>query len=482
MKIKILFCLLLFLAIGTSCEKDITDYNIDPKKPTTVPSSYLLVNAQKTLGDRVQGISGATIFRVWSQHWTQSTYVDEANYDIKGRNPGSLYWRRLYTNVLQDLRSAKTQIKAEAKLLSDTEANKQKIANQYAIIKIIEAYAVQMLVDLNGDVPYSESVMLEKTAFPKYDDAKTIYQDLIKKVEEAQNTLAKGGTSFGNFDIYYAGNVKKWQKFANTLLLRMGMRLADEDPGLASTTVSKAVQNGVFESAADDAIIHYGNASPNTHPIYDLFVLSRRAGDYVAGETAIDLLSSLKDPRIDNYFDNNKSPYIGGPIGGSNAHKNFSHVHPKMIAANFSGAILQYHEALFFMAEAVERGFISGDAEAYYNKAITASILEWDGTPAEAAAYLAQEKVAYKTAPGDYKQKIGTQKWIALYNQGFEAWTEYRRLDHPAMKISHHSKQKVPTRMIYPLQESSVNGENYKAASQKIGGDELHVKLFWDVH
>jgi hypothetical protein len=138
-------------------------------------------------------------------------------------------------------------------------------------------------------------------------------------------------------------------------------------------------------------------------------------------------------------------------------------------------------ETEFLRAEAAERGYtVAGSAESHYNKAITASILYWGGTQAAADAYLAQAEVAYSTAAGTWKQKIATQKWIALYNRPYEGWTELRRLDFPKIATPVNAKSGFPTRLSYPANEQTLNGTNYTAAASAIGGDVVTTKLFWD--
>jgi len=461
----------------TSCTEDITDYNVDPKRPEVVPAEFTFTNAEKNLGDFINDMSnGANLFRLWSQHWTQATYTDESNYDIIGRDVADGYWTNFYTNVLNDLKSARETINA------DQNIDEQTKANQLAIIDILEVYSYQVLVDLSGDVPYSEALQIDNFT-PVYDDAATIYADLISRVSADQATLAAGGNSFGAADIYYGGDVTKWRKFANTLKLRLGMRLADVNESLASTTVSEAYNDGVMESSDDSAIIYYETSPPNTNPVYDLFELQNRAEDYVAGETSVDYLLSVNDPRIDDFFDENiESGYFGAPIGANNAYAGFTHLDPALVATpDATGAILEYYEAQFFLAEAVERGFISGDAQQFYENAVTASILKYGGTQTEVDAYLGQSQVAYNSA--NWEDLIGTQKWIALFNRGFEAWTEYRRLDEPDFLVnSAQSDLPVPNRVFYPTEEPALNRANYEAAVQSLGGDDdLYTKIFWDV-
>jgi hypothetical protein len=143
--------------------------------------------------------------------------------------------------------------------------------------------------------------------------------------------------------------------------------------------------------------------------------------------------------------------------------------------------LLSYSEVEFLLAEAVERGFaVGGTAMGHYNAGITASIMEWGGTEAEATAYIAQPTVNYMTAPGTFKQKIGTQKWLALYNNPVEGWKEWRRLDAPSLVKPALGISEIPLRLTYPTTEMNSNGENAEAASAAIGGNTVTSKVFWD--
>src|SRR5690606_38621438 len=144
------------------------------------------------------------------------------------------------------------------------------------------------------------------------------------------------------------------------------------------------------------------------------------------------------------------------------------------------GVILDYAEVEFLIAEAAARGLVAEDAEAHYNAAVTASIVYWGGTEAEAQAYLAQPNVAYDAA--NWVERIGVQKWIALYNRGFEAWVTWRRLDVPELPNAVQSELPVPLRFTYPVDEATLNGANLSAAASAIGGDELATPVFWDVN
>ncbi|HWJ25897.1 MAG TPA: SusD/RagB family nutrient-binding outer membrane lipoprotein, partial [Flavisolibacter sp.] len=279
------------------------------------------------------------------------------------------------------------------------------------------------------------------------------------------------------------------KKFANSFKLKMGMTIADYDNAKAQSTVESAVAAGVFTSSDDNAQFNYLSGPPNTNPVWVDLVQSGRK-DFVATTTLVDKLKSLHDPRTPFFitYDASGSDYSGGTPGASNNYATFSKPSgPNLVAgsvgkvtnADFPALLLSYDEVEFFLAEAVERGYnVGGTAAQHYNNAVTASILWWGGTTTQANTYLAQTGVAYNSA--NWKQLIGEQKWLALYNRGWDEWIEWRRLDYPQLVTPPTADTDIPLRFTYPIPEQNVNTANYKEASTAIGGDNVTTKLFWD--
>ena len=134
---------------------------------------------------------------------------------------------------------------------------------------------------------------------------------------------------------------------------------------------------------------------------------------------------------------------------------------------------------MLFRSEAAQRGYsVGGTAATHYAAAITASILYWDGTEAEAITYLAKPGVVYSVA--NWKQSIGVQKWIALYNRPVTGWLEVRRLDFPVLLPPANPDSGFPNRFPYPANEQTLNPENYTSAAEAIGKDLVETKIFWD--
>ncbi|GEM56132.1 hypothetical protein B0A58_03030 [Flavobacterium branchiophilum NBRC 15030 = ATCC 35035] len=482
---KKIFLLITLSVFAWSCSDDITNQNIDVKNPTTTKAEFLFTNAQKALVDQVVNTSVNTnVFRLFSQQWTETTYLDESRYNVFTRTIPDNHFAILYRDVIRDLLEAKGLLNAENPL---TPTDVAVLKNKKALVDLHIAYAFSLLVDTFGNVPYSQALNIENFPNPAYDDAKTIYKDLISKINTDIASFTSGQSSFGSADLIYAGNVDKWKKFANSLVLRMALNMDDVDHAYASTQVLNAVASGLISSNAENANLAYLSAQPNTNPLYVDLVASGRF-DFVPANTLVDKMNTLNDPRRAKYFTykSGTTSYIGGTYGFSSPYANYSHINATLLSATFPGTIFDYSEVEFLLAEAVARGIaVGGTVTTHYNAGITASMQNWGVAASDITTYLAQPTVDYATATGNWKQKIGEQAWLALYNRGFEAWTSFRRLDFPALLAptnAYNSLPKVPTRFTYPAKEQTLNSASVSAAATAIGGDNLTTKIFWDVN
>jgi hypothetical protein len=481
MKRIILTVLLLNFLVG--CE-DITDLNDNPKKAKQAPAGTLFANAEKNLADILATPSvNSGIFRLLAQYWTETTYTNESRYDLSTRNIPQNFWGNVYRDVLNDLEASKIAVNAIDPLFIEESVRK----NQIALIEIMEVYSWSLLVDTFGDVPYKGSNLIGEAldvnnTVPKYEDASAIYVDLLLRLDESLKSFDKSAASFGTYDLIYSGEVAKWIVFANSLKLKLGMMLADVDVARAKSVVENAVAAGIFTSGEGNAALKYKDTPPNTNPVWVNLVQSGRK-DFVAANTIIDAMNTLNDPRRVNYFTTISGNYVGGKYGSSNSFTKFSKPGDLLKTPTFECLFLDYVEVEFYLAEAKARGFdIDGTVENHYNNAITASMKYWGVSETESVNYLTNTAVAYSSASGNYKEKIGTQKWIALYNRGLEGWTEWRRLDYPQLVAPSTALTVIPLRFTYPVNEQNLNKSNYDAAAAKIGGDNVATKLFWDVN
>ncbi len=458
-----------------ACAKNLRSLNNDPKNPTNVPAYSLFTNAQRSLARTVSSANvNLNIFRLITQQW-QETFVQESRYDLNNRNIPQNLWTAFYREALRNFDEAKKLIPSQVTY------NAAQRDNEVAIIDIMEVYVWFYLVTTYGNIPYTESLDINNV-FPAYDDAATIYNDLLTRLDHDIAALNTSAPGFGSADVIYGDDITAWRKFGNSFKLKMGMTIADVDPAKAKSTVETAAVSGIFTSNADNAQFKFlASSPPNTNPVWEALVQSGRK-DFVAASTIVDLMESLNDPRIDNYFTVDAAGgYSGGSPGRFSNYSTFSKPATAITAPDFPGLLLDYSEVEFLLAEAIERGFnVAGTASTHYDNAITASILYWEGTAADAATYLAQPSINYVTAPGNYKQNIGIQKWIALYNRGLDAWIEWRRLDYPQLQAAYLAVSDIPVRFTYPVNEQNYNTENYNAAASDIGGDDVTTRLWWD--
>ncbi|SMC79409.1 SusD/RagB family nutrient-binding outer membrane lipoprotein [Moheibacter sediminis] len=485
---KIIFAItaLSFLFMA-GCVNDSDDFNDNRDRPYDVPPETLLAYAQKSLADQMTTPSvNLNVFRFFQKYWATTDYPGDARFNFTGtRRVPDNHWLNLYTNVLGNLETAKQNVGLETKpsTITEEQFNKQQ-ANKIAIIDILQVYTYQILVDSFGDIPYSEA--LDPTnVLPAYDNDSEIYPMLIDRLNDDIAMLDVNYGSFTSGDNLLNGDVGKWNIFANSLKLKLGINLADTNSSLAKSTVESAYAAGVILSNSNNAIFKYPSAAPNYNQIYANVIASGR-NDYVGEETLIDHLNMLEDPRISSYFTAVDGEYIGGVLGTLNTWTELSHVGDMLIAPDFHSFLFDASEVNFYLAEAAARGYsVGGSEENYYNAAITASMEQWGVPTVNISTYLTQPNVAYSTATGDWKEKIGTQAWIAMYNRGFESWNFFRRLDYPLLTAPNAvpaAQGKIPTRLTYPIPEQTVNGTNWTAASTAIGGDNLTTKVFWDVN
>jgi len=473
MKNFLIIILTASLAISCASDESYENLNTDPNNPSDVPSATLFTGALKNLFDQMESTNVNTnVYRLFAQYWTETTYIDESNYDLNTRNIPSNHFTEMYTNVLYDLQDAKGK--------SETEGQK-------GMIGVLEVYTWQQLVDTFGNIPYSEALKGRENQNPAYDDAQTIYQDLLVRIDAAISTLNNAtDNGYGDADLVFSGDLAQWIKFANSVKFKIAMRIADV-PSMATvsqTAAENAFTAGLLASNADNVTLAYGAATPNTNPLWVDLVQSGR-NDFVVANTIVDYMNTLSDPRRAIYFDDNlgAGTYVGGPYGDNNSFSSYTHVGELMHQPTFRGVLMDYAEIEFLLAEASERGYaVGGTAETHYNAGITASMADWGVESTEVTAYLLNPDVAYTTASGTWREKIGFQFWLAMYNRGFEGWSVYRKYDAPVMNVAADSGLDVPKRYTYPLREQTINITNYTAAAAAIGGDELDTPIFWDVN
>jgi len=498
MKRYILIIAAFFTAGISGCKKDYLSLETNPNTPSVTTPALTLSAALNRAATII--VNDYNHYGVWAGYWTTSgNYVPNQSvnqYQITNQNfNGS--WNDWYTN-LTNLNS-----------LQKTAAADPSLANYQAIAMIMKAYGFQHLVDDYNDVPYSQAFQPSTIIFPAYDKGSDIYEDLGKQLDAAIALINKSSAaaSPGTADIVFGGNMTNWKKFANSLKLRLAIRVSTKTPGdplvtdLASTA-SEGYLDGTIEAKANPG---YSNSAGKQNPFYANFGLDP-TGNEAAGHVywranafAVNLLKQYNDPRLATEYSltlpvgaaptDPPSVYHGNVFGDTKAtnlgNPNNSGVGPGLAQSPSQGAILfSGAESLFLQSEAALKGFIPGGAttaQADYEAGITASFIDQGLTALQATNYYGQatQNIGW-AASTNKEQAIITQKWIALNSwDNFEAWNEYRRTGYPAHPSSIDPaaiSPTYPTRVFYPLSELTTNPTNLGKEGTI---DIFSSKIFW---
>jgi hypothetical protein len=472
--IKKLVSLVVVAALAVACGDDLEETNINPNEASTAQPDYLLTNVIKSSVDTYWGVENnenSTLLFV--QHFAKIQYTDEDRYRFTNLSFETA-WKTYYSVGIQDL----TEIIRVAEQSGNT--------NYKGVALILRSWLFANLTDLYGAVPYRQAAQIGSTLTPAYDGQDVVYPGILDDLKTAVDLLDPTGPAIAG-DILYNNKIDNWIKFGNALRLRYALRIADQAEAKANEVIIDLQDESIISSNAEHARLVY-LSSPNQNPIAANF---ETRDDYRVSRSIVETLRALNDPRLPVFAaptaEVTNDVYVGLPngllpsdasaIGFSKTSKPGAY----FLRPEAPGVVLTYAEVLFNQAEAVARGIVTGDAEALYEKAITASLQQFGITDATVIAdYLAQPSVQYNAA--NFRESIGTQKWISLFGQGPEAFSEWRRLDYPQLTPAAAGvlNGKIPLRFIYPGSEQSLNGKSYRDAVNAQGTDALITRLWFD--
>jgi len=470
---KLLYTTLFALSL-TSCSDTLDDINKNPNATETPLAPYLLTGTLKQGADLYWGsTNNFDSSLLYVQQWAKIQYTEPDRYDVSNTSFTTL-WNTGYATLITDLNTIIN--------FPDAQAN----SNYKGIALTLRSWTFLLLTDAYGSIPYKEAGL---KVTPAYNTQKEVYTGLLEDLKQAQSLLnSANGAVTG--DLSYKGDISKWKKLVNSLRLRIALRISDREPALAKQAAIEATSDaaGVFTSNNDTFKFTY-ISSPQQNPASAWF---ETRDDYRISKTMVDKLNELSDPRLPVYAqlpsDTSVGKYVGAANGLSNSDANTqgfaktSKPGTYFLTSASPAVLASYSETLFNLAEAVARGYIAGDAEQLYNSAITASFNQFGIIDATVISnYLNQPTVKYDAT--NYAKSIGTQKWIAFYGQGLDAFAEWRRLDYPVLKAGPATvlDGQIPSRFFYPGTEQSLNGTNYQAAIGAQGKDLLTTKLWFDV-
>ncbi|WP_440881861.1 SusD/RagB family nutrient-binding outer membrane lipoprotein [Tenacibaculum sp. C7A-26P2] len=504
-KIKYTLLGFAFMTLFHACD---TDYIDNPDQPVVATSNSLLTNAQFDLAYELNDQwTGGRGFLGFSQYWAQTFYTDENRYALRTSQIES-FWEWPY-RILTDLKeiinlNSNPETAPNMAILGNNN-------NQIQVARIMMAFTFTKLVDTFGDVPYWSFGQKDNPSFqalrlkegitsPVYTDAKIIYQDILAELLDAANKMDLSKRVFfedyEKSDNIYKGDPTLWSKFAHSLRLRLASHIIKSDQALANSVFNES-DNKAFTSNMDNATFKFGGNDLTGGPWHVAFNVNKRE-DFAPALPFTELLYNNvgpfatltdKDPRVDHYFDKAKetTEVIGVPYGFGNsaarAVKNEGRPHEQIIKADYNQPLLTYSEIEFIRSE-----FKSWDQNHYVN-GIKASMEFWGIASSDATTYIS-------SLPSSSEENVLTQKYIALYMDGLEAWTEYRKSAFPKTLVVPGDTfngdtfepivpglNKIPSRITYPQKEQLINRTNWDEARKKLSdGDTMNSNIFWDIN
>ncbi len=472
---------IVFVVAGCNKVSDFGDTNVNPGGTATPVTAALLTNVLSGIGGYAVSVTGGN----YAQYFSETQYPGTSLYTAPINAFSGTYAAELYD--LQNIINQNTDPATKgAAFASGTNAN------QIAVARILKAYIYWTLTDRWGDIPYSEALKGAAVKLPKYDKQADIYVDLIKELKEASAQFDNGGiVAKGDILMNYAGSGTatvvntKWRKFANSLRMLIALRASKVFPNAgqwSATEFASALNdaNGYIAANTDNVAQTYPNATfPN--PWYSNYVASSRIDNAVT-TFMMNTLTSNNDPRANTYGTNT----VGFPYGLDRPHAILFSPGCFILKGTSSLAtdpvnILTAATVTLARAEAAERGWTSESAATLYAAAVTLSFTQFGYTAAQATTYLAQPAIAYGTSN---IQKIATQRWLALFPDGLQAWAEWRRTGFPVLTPAAYavnSSKQIPRRYMYGTDEYSLNASNVAAAAALMtGGDGQDSKMWWD--
>ncbi len=468
-------CIVLFTA---SCTEDFESINENPNSPQEVGPQFLLANVISVEANQNAFFQGFRLANYLAQFAASVEFERIDRYEM-GTN--SEYWNNIF------------------RLSSDIQSMKQtEGANEayVAVGDIMQSYMFSQLTDMWGDVPYTEALKaLDGQFTPKYDTQESIYTDsetgILAVLQRSAATLENTNTSIQG-DVMFDGDLDKWVRFANSLrlryLLRISKRLTD-----FSELQDLSVSGKLMESNDQNAVVPYLGSAPNQYPL-----VNSSLGLYLEHRmtrTVDSVLSLWKDPRMAVLYKPTQesvqsgNPVYKGLLNGQNRETiaesdvDLDDISPfgtifRDVPDGVDAQFMQYSEVQFALAEAAERGYISGDVETFYQNGIAASFAYYGvELPSD---YFTRDAVALNGT--DNLNKILTQKWLSLICVGHEAWFNVRRTGIPHLKPGpdNLNNDRYPVRYFYPESEQATNSANYAEAAERIGGDDINSKGWWE--
>lgn len=485
----------------SSCTDDFEALNTNPNQPSSVEPAPLFTAMQLRISGVGSTRRGSIGFGMMMTQQTATLKIDDLEGDkyLQSESAAVLFNESYSVNVV-NLTTLLDMIKDDPDQI-----------NRYAASRILWVMQMHKLTDAYGDIPYSEAGkgFLEQIYTPKYDRQADIYAHMLQELDEAVNSFDGSKATFGEADLYYGGDIEKWKKLGNSLMLRLALRMTKVDPDNAKTWASKAVAKGVMTDESDICFIkHEGTLEEIANPVaFDFLKFDLvRVGDIKVSQRFVDYLKESNDPRLSAYCslpngDNDPAKQKGLPNGydattienypGGADLDTYSTFNTRtLLALDAVNVQFSYAEVELMLAEVASRGWIGGNAADHYRAAVTASMKQQQLfghtiSQQQIDAYLATGKPFNGNAPvADQLKLINEQYWVATFLNGWESYANWRRTGIPELTPINYpgnvTSGAIPRRLTFPRTEYGTNGENLQEAISRQGADNYTTRVWWD--
>ncbi|AGA78178.1 SusD/RagB family nutrient-binding outer membrane lipoprotein [Echinicola vietnamensis] len=460
---------------ATGCSKDFEATNTDPNNLSKITAGSTLNPVLYSLASQ----NAKQMRSVTAPLMQMFLQTDDFNnspffYDFD-QNIGASTWNNYYTNLSNIAEMEKAAVR-------------DGLPNYEAIALTLKAYAYSVLTDCFGDVPMADALQAEEDVwYPAFSAQEDIYNQLLEDLEYANSIYDEEQGMPYVSDILYGNDVQKWRKFTNSLHLRLLLRVSNRPETGAFDKITEMINAPetypVFASGDDGAVLHLDGVAPTLSP-WD------RPQDFGVfryyTEFFIDNLNNFQDPRIgvfagtakglegeDYGYIGQPTDFVENPLPDSIA--TASGVQRSLAEAPLIIPIMSYAEVEFIKAEMAQRGYID-DAQLHYENGVKAAIEMWSQEVPE--GYFDNPAAAYDGS----LDRILLQKYYDLFFTDYQAWFEQRRTGLPELPTSASmlNDGEMPARFYYPIDEANSNFQNYQEAVNRMGGDEINVKVWWD--
>ncbi|MEN8186835.1 MAG: SusD/RagB family nutrient-binding outer membrane lipoprotein [Bacteroidota bacterium] len=474
-----------FGLVFISCQSSLEDIYDNPNAVTTIDDAALFTKATRdlfiqTTGRSTYGFTGqyAHYFVAGSSERRPDQYGDNFDGD--------------YNDFSEDMYGGVIRHIEEVLMITSTEGTKNDLRNAMANVIAVMGYTV--ITDAYGEIPYTEGGKgkTEGIINPKYDTQEYIYKDLIERLSESIAILkiANPAEGYPESDPIYDNDLNKWVRLANSVRLRLAMRIRYADNTLSKQVVSQCLEEPLMEDPSHDASLVQTEGNGNSW----YFHRTKYPGIKVS-EMMIDQLMSTADPRLPVFVSKDMNGNYSGQLNGLNDE---SFGISDFVSKSDIGVAISSKESKMYVMTATETWFLRAEAALAYDndpttanelfrKGIETSLIQWDVENLKITDFMSNSTTSLTGTNDQMEEQIGTQMWIAITPNYFESWSNIRRTGYPVIaerKATNLSRGVtngiMPKRFLYSTIEMSTNGKNINEAISRQGPNKIDTPVWWD--